>query len=73
MVVAQFTSLGGETQVCNSRNGNIGVCGRQLEAVGPRVFRLVLQVQTQGLVLEVGETKLGWDGSVAEATSLVWD
>lgn len=71
VVVAQLAGLGGETQICDSRDGDVGVCGRQLEAVGPRVFRLVLQIQAQGLVLEVGETKLGWDGSIAEATSLV--
>lgn len=70
MVVAQLARLGGETQVCDGGNGDVGVGGRQFEAVGPRVLRLVLQVQSQGLVLEVSETKLSWDRSVAETTSL---
>lgn len=70
MVVAELTRLGRETQVCNGGDGNVRVGGGQLETIGPRVLGLVLQVQTEGLVLEVGEAELGGDRCIAETTSL---
>lgn len=70
VVVAELARLGRKTQVCDGGDGNVRVCGGQFETVGPCVLRLVLQVQTEGLVLEVGETELSWYGCVAETTSL---
>jgi hypothetical protein len=71
VVVAQFASLGGETQVSNRRNGNVRVLGVEVEALDPGVLGLVLKLQGEGLVLEVGETGFGGNGSVAEAASLI--
>lgn len=70
MVVAQFACLGRETQVGDGGNRDAGILRSQAEAIGPGVLRLVLKVQGEGLVLEVGETKLGGDRSVAESTCL---
>lgn len=70
MVVAQFARLGGETQVGDGGDRDAGILGSQAETIGPGVLRLVLQVQGERLVLEVGETKLGGDRSVAESTGL---
>lgn len=69
MVIAQLAGLGGETQVRDGGNGNVGILGIESEAVGPGILRLVLQVQRQGLVLEVGEAELSRDGGVAQAAS----
>lgn len=68
VVITQLTGLGGETQVSDRRNGDVRVLGVEGEAVGPGILRLVLQVQSQGLVLEVGKTELSGDGGIAEAT-----
>lgn len=70
MVVAELARFGGETQVCDCRDGDVLICGGQLETVGPCVLRLVLQVETEGLVLEIGETELGRDWCVAETACL---
>lgn len=70
VVVAQFACLSGETQVGDGGDCDAAILGSQAEAVGPGVLGLVLQVQGERLVLEVGETKLGGDRSVAESTGL---
>lgn len=70
MVVAQLTGLSGETQVSNGGNSNVGFVGIEIKALDPGVFGLVLQLEGQGLVLEIGETGLGRDGGVAETASL---
>lgn len=45
VVVAKFAGLGGETQVGDRGNGNVGFLGIELEALGPAVFGLVLEVE----------------------------
>lgn len=70
MVVAQFTSLGGETQVSNRRNSDVGVLGVKVEALDPGILGLVLKFQGEGLVLEVSETGFGGNGGVTETASL---
>ena len=70
MVVTQLTSLGGETEVSNGWNGDVGFVGVEIKALDPGVFGLVLQLEGQGLVLEIGETGLGRDGGVTETASL---
>ena len=70
VVVAQLAGLGGEAEVGDRGDGDVGVRGIQREAVVPGVLRLVLQVQGQGLVLEVGQAGFGGDGGASEATGL---
>lgn len=70
MVVAQLAGLGRETQVCDGGNGDVGILSGKTEALGPCVFGLVLQLQGQRLVLEVGKAGFGGDGGAAETTSL---
>lgn len=70
MVVAQLASLSGETQISNGGDGNVGFVRIEGEAVGPRVLGLVLEVQSEGLVLEVSQTQLSRDRSAADTTSL---
>lgn len=70
MGVAQLTRFGGQPQVRDGGDGDIGVVGGQGEAVRPRVLGLVLQVQGQGLVLEISETGLGWDLGASNAAGL---
>ena len=70
VVVAQFTSLGGETQVSNRRNSDVGVFGVKVEALDPGILGLVLKFQGEGLVLEVSETGFGGNGGVTETASL---
>lgn len=64
MVIVQFTRLGREAKVGNGRQGR-GLA--RLEAELPAALRLVLQLELQELVLEVGQLELGRDGRVAEA------
>lgn len=54
LVVADFAGLAGETQVGHGWDCDIGLRGVQGKTVGPRAVRLVLQVQREGFVLEVG-------------------
>lgn len=70
MVVAQLAGLGGEAQVCDGGDGDVGILSGKIEALGPRIFALVLQLQGQRLVLEVGKAGFGGDGGAAETTSL---
>lgn len=70
MVVAQLAGLGGETQVSDGGDGDVGLVCVKGEAVDPRVLGLVLEVQGEGLVLEVGQAQLGRDRSAAETTGL---
>lgn len=69
MVIAQLTGLGGETQVRDRGNGNVGILRVEGEAVSPGILSLILQVQRQRLVLEISKAELGRDGGIAEATS----
>ena len=70
VVIAELTSLGGEAQVGNGGDSDVVLGGSQLEAGDPAVLGLVLQVQGQGLVLEVSQAGLGRDGGTTETTSL---
>lgn len=70
VVIAELTSLGREAQVGNGGNSDVVLGGSQLEAGNPAVLGLVLQVQGQGLVLEVSQAGLGRDGGATETTSL---
>ncbi len=64
VVVAQLTRLGAKAKV-----GNLGNCRRlvRLEAQGPLVLGLVLQLQLEVFVLEVGQAELGRHGRVPDA------
>lgn len=53
MVIAQLASFGGEAEVCHGWDRDVGFGGCQREAVGPDILRLVLEVESQRLVLEV--------------------
>lgn len=70
MVVTQLTGLSGETQVSDGGNGDVRFVGIEGEAVGPRVLGLVLEVQGEGLVLEIGQAQLRRNGGAAETTGL---
>lgn len=61
VVVAQLTSFGGESEVRDGRNSDVLLRGFQCETVVPGVFGLVLQLQGQGLVVEVSQTGFGGD------------
>lgn len=70
MVVTELTGLSGETEVGHRGNGDVGIFGVEGEAFRPGVFGLVLELQRQRLVLEVGKAGLGRDWGAAETTSL---
>lgn len=66
MVVTEFAGFRAESKV-----GDVGDLRRvvDLEAGCPLVFFLVLEVELELLVLDVGETHLGGDTGVSNATS----
>ena len=66
VVVREFTRLGGKSEVGDS--GHFVVFN--LEAFGPFVLLLVLQLELEGFVGEVGEFGFGGDLSVADSTGL---
>jgi hypothetical protein len=68
VIVSQLTSFGGEAQICNRRNFDLRP---EPEAVVPLIFCLVLDVESEVPVLEVGEAKLGRKVLVSYATGLV--
>ena len=45
VVVAKFAGLGGETQVGDRGDGNVGFIGIEFEARDPAVFGLVLEFE----------------------------
>lgn len=45
VVVAKFASLGGETQVGDRGDGNVGFIGIEFEARNPAVFGLILEFE----------------------------
>jgi len=45
VVVAQFTGFGGETEVGDGGDGDVGFFGVEFEAIGPAVFGLVLEFE----------------------------
>jgi hypothetical protein len=65
-VVAELARLGAEAEV--GHGGHFEV--RELEAEGVFVFGLVLQLELEELVGEVGEAHLGGDLGVADAAGL---
>lgn len=67
VVVGELAGLGGEAQVGNRRDFEVG----DIEALGPVIFGLVLQLELERLVLEVGELGLGGDLCVADAAGLM--
>ena len=67
MVVGEFTSFGGEAQVGDGWDFEVG----NLEALRPFVLGLVLEFKAEILLLEVGEAGSGCDLGVANATGLV--
>lgn len=71
MVVTELTSLRGETQVSHGGNGNVGVFGMEFKAWGPGVFRLVLEIESQRMVLEIGQAGFGGDGSASKTSGLI--
>lgn len=64
VVVAQLTSLGGESQVRDLWDRGRLVC---LEARSPLAIRLVMQLQLEGLVLEVGKAELCRNAGVSDS------
>ena len=71
MVVAQFTGLAREAQVRDGWDSDVGLGCGEGEPVGPAVLRLVLQVESQRLVLEVRQAGLGGDRSASQTTGLI--
>lgn len=70
LVVGDFAGLAGEAQVGHGWDGDIGLGGVQGKTVGPRAIRLVLQVQREGFILEVGQACLRGDFGVADSAGL---
>lgn len=66
MVVREFTSLGGEAQVCDGWDFEV----LDLKACRPFIIRLVLQFEAQVLILEVGQAGFGGDLSITDSASL---
>lgn len=66
VVVAEFAGFRAESKV-----GDVGDLGRvvDLEAGCPLIFFLVLEVEFELLVLDIGETHLGGNAGVSNATS----
>lgn len=71
MVVVQLAGFRRKAEVHGRRqlDGDVGgwLDG---EAARPRIFRLVLQVEGERLILEIGQTGFGWERSPTEASSL---
>lgn len=65
-VVAQLACLGAEAEVCDGRDFEVG----DLEAQGVFVLGLVLQLELEERVLEVGQAGFGGDLGVADAAGL---
>lgn len=71
MVVAQLARLGGQAEVGDGGDVDVVFRRGQREAVGPGLVGLVLQVEGQGFVLEVGQARFfGSTGGVTETASL---
>jgi hypothetical protein len=66
VVIRQLTGFGGETEVCDRRDLEVG----NVEAGRPFVDRLVLEFKLEVLVLKVGEFGNGGDLGVADASGL---
>jgi hypothetical protein len=66
VVVRELACLGGEAQVGDGRDLEVG----DFEALCPFVDGLVLQLELEVLVLEVGQAGFGRDLGVADAASL---
>jgi hypothetical protein len=66
VVVGEFARLGAEAEVCDGRDFEVW----DFEARGPFVFGLVLQLELEVLVLEVGEFRFGRGLRVADAAGL---
>ena len=66
MVVRELARLGGEAKVRD--RGDLEVF--DVEALGPFVFGLVLEVELETFVGEIGKTGLGGDLGVADAAGL---
>lgn len=62
VVVAEFTSLGGEAQVSNGWDLEL----RNFEALRPFIFCFVLEFEAEVFVLEVGEASFGSNLGVAD-------
>lgn len=66
MVVGELACFGGEAEVGDGRDFEVGY----LEALRPFVGGLVLQFEAQVLVLEVGQARFGGDLGVADSAGL---
>jgi hypothetical protein len=66
VVIREFACFSGEAEVCDGRDFEVG----DFEALRPFAFGLVLELEAEVLILEVGQTGDGWDLSVADATGL---
>jgi hypothetical protein len=66
VVVGEFASLGGETEVGDGWDFEV----LDLEALRPFAFSLVLQLEAQVLILEVGEARDGGYVGVTDAAGL---
>lgn len=67
MVVGELAGLSAEAEVCDGRDFEV----LDLETLGPFVFGLVLEVELEGLVGEVGEASFGGNTGVTDSTSLI--
>jgi hypothetical protein len=66
VVVGKLAGFGGEAEVCDGWDFEVG----DVEALRPVTFRLVLHLELEGLVLEVGELGDGRYLGITNATSL---
>jgi hypothetical protein len=66
VVVGELAGLSAEAEVCDGRDFEV----LDLEALGPFVFGLVLEIELEGLVGEVGEASFGGNAGVTDSTSL---
>lgn len=66
MVVGELAGLSAEAEVSDGRDFEV----LDLEALGPFVFGLVLEVELEGLVGEVGEAGFGGNTGVTDSASL---
>lgn len=65
-VVRELASLCREAKVRNGRDFEVG----DVEALGPFILGLVLELELQGLVCEVGELGFGGNVGVTDAAGL---
>lgn len=72
LVVTDLTCFTGQAEVRNRGEGDIMLVRVQREAVRPRPISLVLEVETEEFVLEVGQARFGRNRCVPKTASLAY-